>query len=307
MTDALGLVVNPVAGRGRAGRLTDRVQAALTEGGRRVHIVTEVGPEATADATRKLLASGVEAVVGLGGDGLAHLLLQIVAETSVPLGLIPAGTGNDLAVALQIPSDPLAAARVVLAGHTRPIDAVRTGDRWWGSVLCAGFDSAINERVNRMRWPRGPRRYDLAILAELAQLHPEPFTVTVDGRRWTGPAVLVAVGNTGQYGGGFQMCPQARVDDGLLDVTLVGPVRRTELVRMLPRVRSGSHLGHPAVTTLRGKEVRLEASGVVAYADGERLAALPVEARCVPGALRVFAPAAADSRIPRPGAPGAVP
>ncbi|HEY2173861.1 MAG TPA: diacylglycerol kinase family protein, partial [Mycobacteriales bacterium] len=156
MTDALGLVVNPIAGRGRAGRLTDRMHAALTEGGRRVHIVSEAGPEATADATRELLASGVEAVVGLGGDGLAHLLLQIVAETSVPLGLIPAGTGNDLAVSLQIPSDPLAAVRVVLAGHTRPIDAVRTGDRWWASVLCAGFDSAINERVNRMRWPRGP-------------------------------------------------------------------------------------------------------------------------------------------------------
>jgi diacylglycerol kinase (ATP) len=307
VTDALGLVVNPIAGRGRAGRLTDRVHAALTEGGRRVHIVSEAGPEATADATRELLASGVEAVVGLGGDGLAHLLLQIVAETSVPLGLIPAGTGNDLAVALQIPSDPLAAARVVLAGHTRPIDAVRTGDRWWASVLCAGFDSAINERVNRMRWPRGPRRYDLAILAELAQLHPEPFTVTVDGRSWTGPAVLVAVGNTGQYGGGFRMCPQARVDDGLLDVTLVGPVHRADLVRMLPRVRSGSHLGHPAVTTLRGKEIRLEADGIVAYADGERLAALPVDARCVPGALRVFAPAEADSRIPQPGAPGAVP
>ncbi len=307
MAGSLALVVNPVAGRGQAGRLADRVHSALTVGGRQVQVVAEAGPEATAEATRALVATGVDGVVALGGDGLVHLLLQIVAGTEAPLGIVPAGTGNDLAVALRIPPDPVAAAQVVLAGRTRSVDAVRSGDRWWGSVLCAGFDSAINERVNRMRWPRGPRRYDLAILAELARLHPEPFTLTVDGRRWSGPAVLVAVGNTGQYGGGFQMCPQARPDDGLLDVTLVGPVRRADLVRMLPRVRAGRHLGHPAVTRLRGREVRLEAAGVVAYADGERLAALPVEARCVPGALHVFTPAAADSRFAGPGAGGFVP
>ncbi len=283
------------------------MRAALTAGGAQVQMVVEPGPEATADATRALVAAGVDGVVALGGDGLAHLLLQSVAGTGTPLGIIPAGAGNDLAVALAIPPDPPAAARVVLAGHTRAIDAVRSGDRWWGSVLCAGFDSAVNERGNRMRWPRGPRRYDVALLAELARLHPEPFTLTVDGLPWSGPAVLVAVGNTGQYGGGFRMVPQARVDDGLLDVTLVGPVRRTELVRMLPRVRAGRHLDHPAVTVLRGREIRLEADGVVAYADGERLAALPVVARCVPGALRIFAPPTADSHFAGPGDGASVP
>jgi diacylglycerol kinase (ATP) len=171
----------------------------------------------------------------------------------------------------------------------RPVDAVRDEDgRWWASVLCAGFDSAINERANRIRWPSGPRRYDVAILAELATLHPYEFTLRVDETEWSGPAILVAVGNTEQYGGGYRMCAGADPTDGLLDVIVVGPVGRLDLVRMLPKVKSARHLDHPAVTVLRGREVTLEAADVSAYADGERLGMLPQTARCEPGALRVW-------------------
>jgi diacylglycerol kinase (ATP) len=158
-------------------------------------------------------------------------------------------------------------------------------------VLCAGFDSAINERANRIRWPRGPRRYDVAILAELAMLRAREFTVRVDEQTWSGPAILVAVGNTEQYGGGYRMCAGADPTDGQLDVIIIGPVGRVELVRMLPKVKNAAHLQHPAVTVLRGSEVQVESHGVAAYADGERLGELPQQARCVSGALQVWAPA----------------
>lgn len=287
----LALVVNAAAGRGRAGRLIPAVRDRLAAAGHAVQVIAEMTAEATAKAVRDIRPT-VDGLVALGGDGLVHLLLPEVAESGIPLGILPAGTGNDLAVALGIPPDPLAAVALVGSGDPAAFDAVRTGERWWASVLCAGFDSAINERVNRMRWPHGPRRYVLGIFAELARLHADEFRIDVDGRTWRGPATLVAVGNTWRYGGGYRMCAGADPSDGLLDVVIIGPVGRAELVRMLPRVRRGTHLGHPALTRLRGRRVTLAADGVVAYADGERVAPLPVSAECVPGALRIWAPPA---------------
>lgn len=293
MADDVVLVANPAAGRNGGGSVLEAVRNSLSMAGRRVAVVHEASAAATLRAAeRAVAAAGPGAtLVAIGGDGLVHLLLPLAATADVTLAIVPSGTGNDIALALHIPADPLAAAQLVLTGAVTAMDAVRTGDRWWASVLCAGFDSAINERANAMRWPPGRRRYDLAIAAELARLHTEDFTVDVGGERWSGSATLVAVGNTGQYGGGYQMCAQADPADGLLDVTIVGPVGRVDLARMLSAVRKGTHLGHPAVTTLRGREVRLAAAGVSAYADGERLGDLPLTATCRAAALRVIVPA----------------
>jgi diacylglycerol kinase (ATP) len=284
------LVVNPVAGRGRALRLLEPVRARLADDGHSVRVVAETGVEATQEAVQSALASSIGGVVALGGDGLVHLLAQQLAQTDVPLGIVPAGTGNDFAAELGIPADPLAAAALIAECRPHLVDAVHTGERWWTSVLCAGFDSSINERANDIRWPRGPARYNLAILAELAALRAIDTVVTVDGQRWVGPSTLVAIGNTGQYGGGYRMCAGARPDDGLLDVVIVGQVGRADLVRMLPKVRSGRHLSHRAVTRMQGRDVTIEAPGIVAYADGERVGPLPVASKCVPGALRVWRP-----------------
>lgn len=286
----LALVVNATAGRGGADGLVDAVRAALRGAGHPVRVVAESSTEQTLAAVRSAMRSGVTGVVALGGDGLVHQLVGLLAETDVPLGVVPNGTGNDLAAGLGIPADPMAAVALITTGRPRNIDAVRSGSVWWGSVLCAGFDSAVNERANRMRWPHGSARYTVALAAELATLHTERLTVTVDEAHWSGKAILVAVGNTAQYGGGYRMCAGALPDDGLLDVVIVGDVGRTELLRMLPKVRAGTHSGHRAVHRLRGSVVTLAADGLVAYADGERVGPLPVTSRCVPWALRVWAP-----------------
>jgi diacylglycerol kinase (ATP) len=159
-------------------------------------------------------------------------------------------------------------------------------------VLCCGFDSAVTDRANRLRWPRGPRRYDVAILAELLQLRPRAVTLTVDGVASHREVTLVAVGNTACYGGGLRICPDADTADGLLDVVVVDPVGRRELVRTRPRLAAGTHVAHPAVTVLRGREVTLEdgtpaGAGLVTYADGEPVSPLPATSVCVPGALTV--------------------
>lgn len=288
------LLANPTAGRGRAARLLDTVHRRFTAAGVDVDVVQGSNADDNLRLAHEAVDRGTRALVVLGGDGMCHLALQAVAGTTTPLGVLPAGTGNDLAAELGVPTDPHAAVDAVVdalrTDHTRLVDAARVGSRWWGGVMCAGFDSAVNERANAMRWPRGPRRYDLAIFVELARLRPRPFTLVLDGEESHVEATLVAVGNAARYGGGMRMCPSARLDDGMLDVTVVGPVSRTTLIRVKPRLRTGTHVTHPAVTVRRAREVHLFSPGVTAYADGERLAPLPVTATCVPDAVRVLVP-----------------
>jgi diacylglycerol kinase (ATP) len=225
---------------------------------------------------------------------MVHLALNVVAGTPTPLGIIPAGTGNDLAATLRLPTkDPVVAAGVLMdrlaGGGPRPMDAVRVGDKWFGCVLGAGFDSRVNDRANRMTWPRGRRRYDLAMLAELRVFQPLPFVLELDGERWETDAMLVAVGNAKSYGAGMMVTPHAEVDDGLVDVVVLGPVSKPEFLKTFPRVFKGTHVTHPAVTVRRARVVSLSSPGVTAYADGEFLADLPITCETVAGAVRVLA------------------
>jgi len=144
-----------------------------------------------------------------------------------------------------------------------------------------------------MSWPKGRMRYNLAILAELRVFHAVPFRLELDGEPLEREAMLVAVGNGSSYGGGMRVCPDALVDDGLLAVTVLGRISKPEFLRVFPRVYKGTHVQHPAVTVHSARTVSLQAPGVVAYADGERVGALPVRIECVPGALAVLAPAGA--------------
>ncbi|MGY1722328.1 diacylglycerol/lipid kinase family protein [Blastococcus sp. SYSU DS0533] len=285
------VLVSPAAGRGRARTVAGAVLGALLEAGVTPRVLdATTRPDAERQAA-DAIAGGAGAVVAVGGDGAAHAALQVVAGTAIPLAVIPAGTGNDLALALGVPPDPVAAARAaagdLLAGRTATLDAGRTAGRWWATVLCCGFDSAVTDRANRLRWPRGRRRYDLAVLAELARLRPYEVTLTLDGVARTLPATMVAVGNTAWYGGGLRMCPGADCADGQFDVTVVGPVSRRELVRTRPRLADGTHVEHPAVTVHRAARVELSCAGVSTYADGELVAPLPALTECVPGAFTV--------------------
>ena len=297
MTAASGpdvaVLVSPVAGRGRARKLGEAVLGELRAGALAPRLLAAVTGAEAESAGRRAVAEGCAALVVVGGDGAVHAALQAVAGTTTPLGVIPAGTGNDLVRALELPVDPLAAARAVaqnlLAGSDRRIDVGRTGDRWWATVLCAGFDSAVSDRANRLRWPRGRRRYDVAVFAELVRLRPREVTLVLDGETRTVPVTLVAVGNTPWYGGGMKVCPGADPADGLFDVTVVGPITRRELIATRPLLAAGTHVEHAAVTVHRAARVELTCEGVTTYGDGEPVAPLPAVAQCIPGALRLLA------------------
>ena len=293
MSRRVVLLVNPTAGKGRGVRLLAPVTERLRRGG--LHVDVLVGHDA-GEASHLLRAAVAldpparpDGVVSLGGDGLVHLAVQVLAGTGVPLGVVPAGTGNDVARALGIDRrDPAAAADLVVAGHTRESDLGRAGERWFAGVLGSGFDSMVNERANTMTWPRGRSRYNVAMVAELRTFRPVPYLLHLDGEAWETEAMLVAVGNGPSYGGGMRVCPDARLDDGLLDVTVLGPISKPEFLRVFPSVYRGTHVRHRAVTVRRARTVSLRAEGVTAYADGERVVSLPVQVVAVPAALRVF-------------------
>jgi diacylglycerol kinase (ATP) len=290
VTRRLALLVNPTSGKGRGGRLLDPVAERLRHSGVDVDVVVGRDADEAFDRVRNRVAEGVDGLVAVGGDGLVNIALQVVAGTDVPLGIVPAGTGNDIARALGLAlDDPVAAVDLASRGVTRPIDLGRANGRWFAGVLGSGFDSMVNERANRMTWPSGRSRYNLAILAELRTFRPVPYTLELDGESWQTEAMLVAVGNGSSYGGGMRVCPDARLDDGLLDITVLGPISKPEFLRVFPTVYKGTHVHHPAVTVRRARQVVLTSPGVTAYADGERVSVLPVHVEAMPDALRVFA------------------
>ncbi|MDQ3733610.1 MAG: sphingosine kinase [Actinomycetota bacterium] len=289
------LLVNPRAGHGRALLIAQRLATSLRDEGFAVDVPTVASVAAASAVAAEAVQSGDVGLVVIGGDGLCHLAIQELAGTGTALGIVPAGTGNDFAAGLGLPVEVQAAAagvaKAMLCTEHRQVDLGRTGDRWWASVLCAGFDSAVNDRANRMRWPRGPRRYDLALLAEMARLRAVPMTLDLDGESVEQAVTLVAIGNTSTYGGGIPICPTADPGDGLLDVTVVGPISRARLIRITPTLRRGEHLAHPSVSTYQARSITLQCGAdpiVTAYADGEPIQALPVTATCHPGALRIL-------------------
>ncbi|MFJ7262337.1 diacylglycerol kinase [Streptomyces globosus] len=294
MTAEITLFVNPAAGRGRGAHAAQPAAAALRAAG--FHVRTVVGTDA-GDALARLrtaVRGGTGAVVAVGGDGVVSLALQALAGTLVPLGVVAVGTGNDFARSLGLPvREPARAGRLAAealkGSRFREIDLGRAAGTWFGTVLCSGFDSRVNDRGNRMRLPVGRFKYDLAMLAELAAFRPFPYRITLDdGPALETEATLVAVGNGPSYGGGMRICADAAPDDGLFDVVVVGHCSRTTLLTVFPKVYRGTHLGHPAVTVHRAAKVTLESPGLTAWADGEPVAPLPVTAACVPGAVRVL-------------------
>jgi diacylglycerol kinase (ATP) len=291
----VALLVNPTAGKGRAAKLVAAVAETLRTSGANVSILVGHDADDAVTLARKAVANGVDALVALGGDGMVHLALNAVAGTSTPLGVIPAGTGNDLAATLELPrKDPLAAAQLVadrLADDAaRPMDAIRVGEKWFGCVLGAGFDSRVNDRANRMTWPKGRSRYNIAMLAELGVFKPLPFRIVIDDEPpWETEAMLVAIGNAKSYGAGMKVTPNADVFDGRLDITVLGPLSKPAFLKAFPMVFKGTHVNHPAVTTRQARTVEISSPGVTAYADGEYLADLPIMCECVPGAVQTLA------------------
>ena len=286
----IALLTNPTAGRGRGARARAAALPRLRDAGFVVRDLQGADAVEALELARHSVADGIEALVVCGGDGMVHLAVQALAGTGVPLGLIPAGSGNDAARYFDLPrKDPVAAADRVIASQTRTVDLARSGPSYFLTVLAAGFDAVVNERANQMTWPRGQMRYNLATLAELRTFEPIRYTLELDDQARQVEAMLVAVGNGPSFGGGLRITEGALLDDGLLDVVIIKTMSKPDLVRTYPKLFSGTHIHHPQYEHHRVSRVTVAAAGITSYADGERFGRLPLTIECVPGALTVLA------------------
>ena len=303
----LVVAINPSArfgaNKGVGSTMVERLRAL---GHEVVDLIEPSYQELIASAKREI-ATKPDALIVVGGDGMVNLGVNLVAGTGVPLGLIPAGTGNDMARSLGIPHENQQAALDVLIealNHpARVIDAGMVTDargeiRWFGCMLSAGFDSIVNERANTWRHPKGASRYTLAMLRELVTLKPIQYKITHDGETFESGGMMMSVGNGVSLGGGMNVTPTAILDDGLLDILVVGPLTRIQFLRIFPKVFAGTHIEDPRVRIIKARKIRIEADDVVAYTDGERFAALPIDIEVRPGALLVFAPPVKDATGP---------
>jgi len=308
----VALLANPAARRGQAAGDLDAVLGRLRTHGIEPLVLDADSADAARTAARRAVELDIPRLVAVGGDGIVHLAADAVAGSGTVLGVVAAGTGNDFAGALGLtPSDGTAddlAARVdraladpvavdVVARTSHTTDAQHTSHA--ATVCIAGFPAVVNARAEAMVRPRGPSRYTLATLLAIGGMRPTRFRLACrggpdDGRVVDQRCAVVAAANTGLFGGGMRICPDARPDDGLLDVCLVGDVGRIALLRAFPKVRTGAHLDHPEVTILRAAEVDLEAveegagSGAEPLrADGEPFGTLPCTLSARPSALWV--------------------
>ena len=308
MRRRVALVVNPAAGGGRARRLLPRVEAALRAAGH--DVVTR--PTASLAHTDEVVAQAVaqeRVVLALGGDGTAGRAASAVAAGDGLLGVLPAGRGNDFARAVGLGHDPVRACRVVRDGEERRIDlgAVRSADGGadFLGIASVGFDSEVQERALRSRLPLGRLVYVAGAVGTVLAWRHARFTGTVDGERLDVVGWAVAVANSGVYGGGMRLAPDASVEDGCLDVVTTAATTRRRFLRALPRVFVGTHVTDPSVRVRPARAVELAADRPFrVFADGDPVAALPCTVTVRPGALRVLLPAANGSRRAGPDRAG---
>ena len=291
------IIANPYAGGGRAHKIA--VHCANTLNSQGVTTVSHL-PQSLPELHRVLAEVAEQqppVVLACGGDGTVHEVLQITVPRNITLGIIPAGTGNDIARSLGLPTTAddsylSELARLMTSNHAQLIDAsliTRNETEIWSlGVISAGFDSAVNERANRMTFGRGTVRYVLALLAELIPFTLSEFTVVIDGVDHSDSILLIAIGNGGNYGGGMRICPNADMTDGYLDVTWVQRAPRRTILRLFPKIYSGRHVEHDLVHTYRAKEISITSNESVIYADGERIGAPPVHIEVKPAIAKIL-------------------
>jgi diacylglycerol kinase (ATP) len=293
-------VVNPAAGRGRTRSVLPRLQRALEAQGVAVHISLDAVDGR--HIAREAFARG-DGVVACGGDGTVSNLAAVAADERAPLAIVPTGAGNDLARHLGIhPRRALDAVALLTSGRLGVIDLGRATAHdgtttTFTTVANTGFDAEANRWANGVRWATGTSLYVLALLRTLATYRPRPLCVRVDGTvAFDGPAWLVAVGNTRSYAGGMMITPGAEVDDGFLDVCVVGDASTTRFLANFPRVFRGTHTRLDGVLTVRGAAIEISTpgddgpGGLELWASGERVGPLPVSLEPMPGSLQVLVP-----------------
>lgn len=308
--DEVTIITNPKAGHGRARRVLPSVLASFRKQlpKTRLRAVLTKSYEHTEELARSYVAKAQKrgeenaTLVMMGGDGMAHLGVNACAGSSVRLGIIPAGTGDDFARGVGVPLDIAKSVQAIISGHTRRIDVIGVSQphcdytRCVGTILASGWDAKVNQRVNQAPFRAGPISYLASMALEIASWKPTRYRMRIDGHWRDVDGVLAAIANTSFYGGGIAIAPQANPSDGWLDITLVRRASRRRFISMLPSLANSTFIHSDVVETIKAREILLDGDGLIPMGDGEELTSTPLLVSCLPGALEVCVPENADHR-----------
>jgi diacylglycerol kinase (ATP) len=301
----VGVITNPTSGSGRGMAWGHQALAELAARGHQVNNLSRGSWEASYEAAMRERRR-LDALVVVGGDGMVHLGLQVCAEKKLPLGIVAAGSGDDIAQTLGLPHHDIPGAidriDAGLAGDVIEIDLGKVSGkrvekpaapRYFGAVLSAGVDAAVAAYARRITRPRGPAKYKVATARELMRFKPYSVTVSADGREWTQLCTLVAVANAPIFGGGLRISPHSSVTDGKLELVLANALSRRDIVRLFPKLNDGSHASDPRISFVKADKVTISqgdggAKLPPAFADGELVGGEPITVEVVPRALRVL-------------------
>jgi diacylglycerol kinase (ATP) len=286
------ILLNPSAGRGKAGREVQKALEVLRGAGAQVKLRESRSARHLVELAQQSREETPDLVVSAGGDGTHHYVLNGLYGSGIPLGFLPFGSGNDFAKGVGVPLDVRAASALLLSGRIRQIDLARVGSAVYGGIAGVGFDSVVTRYANEhVAWLDGSFAYPWAILRCLEFYRPEPLELVSDEQDFSGKVSFAVVGNNVSYGGGLMLTPRARLDDGLLDVCIVPYLPRLELLRWVPRAYRGEHLAHPRILYFQARQVTLKTtSRLELFGDGEFIQELPATIEVAPRALRVVVP-----------------
>jgi len=293
-----GFIINQVSGNGKALRIWSNIEKVLLE--KKVpyiYKITERSGHATTVVQQFLNTNKVTNIVGIGGDGTIQEIVNALAGTNVPLGVIPAGSGNDFARGLGIPKNYEKALNRILTEKPKLIDLGLIDTTYFCTVVGIGIDGEVAKKANSSLLKKvlnylhlGQLSYIASALNVLVHYKPKDITLVIDQKRYNIPKVwLVAIANTPYYGGGLNICPEADCNDGLLDICIVHGMSKWELICTFPLTFTGKHLSSPSITLLKGKEIDVYSnSPLTVQAGGEIIGQTPVKMKIEPNSLYII-------------------
>ena len=303
------LIANPISGKGNAKNVAEQGYAALTESGQKGQLVLTSASGDAKSFAHKAVADGTRYIIACGGDGTLHEVVNgIAAVPDVTLGVLPCGRGNDFAAAIGVPLKPEAAIATLLSGTPIRVDLgccyqnsveIEVSDiqqeptkHYFITIATCGYDTEVSRRAAKgTPLFAGTASYAYAAVETLFYYEPPSVRLEGDFGVYEGPLLLAATGITSRYGGGFQIVPDARIDDGLFDVCIIRPVSSLTVLRLLVTLFWGGHVGHPAVSIHQTRTLKIETdTPMLLYADGEPMCETPTTIEIIKHGLVVMSP-----------------
>ena len=325
------LIANPISGKGHAKNVAEQAYTALTESGAQGQLIFTSASGDAKRFAQEAVSDGIRSVIACGGDGTLHEVVNGIATVpDVTLGVLPCGRGNDFAAAIGVPLKPETAIATLLSGtpirvdlgccyHSRqqegreerkngrmdvlqpsnlPTFQPNTGSRkpmancYFTTIATCGYDTEVSRRAAKgTPLFAGTASYAYAAVETLFYYEPPFVRLEGDFGVHEGPLLLAATGITNRYGGGFQIVPNARIDDGLFDVCIIRPVSSLTVLRLMVTLFWGGHVSHPAVSMHQTRTLAIETDPpMLLYADGEPMCETPATIEIIKEGLAVMAP-----------------